>query len=72
MVIDNQTQGNVMNEHLRVKEVAKLVGGIAVSTVWLWIKTKNFPKPYKLAGRVTVWKKSEVDTWIENQIEVAS
>lgn len=58
-----------MSENMRVRETASLVGDIAVSTVWLWIQTKNFPKPYKLAGRVTVWKRSEVLDWIDNQME---
>jgi len=61
-----------MNDYIRVKETAQLAGNIAVSTVWLWVHTKNFPKPYKLAGRVTVWKKSEVNAWIDSQIETAS
>ena len=60
-----------MNERMRIRETAGLAGDIAVSTVWKWIKTKNFPKPYKLAGRITVWKRSEVEKWIEEQIAEA-
>ena len=61
-----------MTEHIRIRETATLAGDIAVSTVWKWIKTKNFPAPYKLAGRVTVWKRTEVEAWLAYQIGKAS
>lgn len=60
-----------MAEHIRIRETALVAGDIAVSTVWKWIKTKNFPEPYKLAGRVTVWKRSEVEAWVEEQMQEA-
>ena len=55
---------NIQNERLlRVKEVSELVG-IGKSTVWAWVKEGKFPKPVKLSDRVTVWRESEVQTFI--------
>lgn len=57
-----------MTERLiRLPEVmAKL--GIARSTVWLFVKQERLPKPIKLSPKVTVWRESEIDTYIANKI----
>lgn len=55
-----------MEQLLRIPEVMRLTG-LARSTVWLFVKDNKLPKPIKLSPRVTVWKKSELDAWIENQ-----
>jgi len=57
-----------MNERLiRLPEVmAKL--GIKRSTVWLFAKEGRLPKPIKLSAKVTVWRESEIDTYIANKI----
>jgi len=57
-------------EYLRLPDVAKLCA-IAKPTVWKWIKTRKFPKQIKLTSRVSVWKKSEVQAWMDTQIELA-
>lgn len=57
-----------MNERLiRLPEVmAKL--GIKRSTVWLFVKQGRLPKPIKLSAKVTVWKESEISTYIADKI----
>ena len=44
-------------------------GLIAVnpSTIWRWVKYGNFPKPMKLADKVTVWDAREIDVWLANK-----
>ncbi len=41
---------------------------IPKSTICLWVKAEKFPKPIKLSERVTVWKDSDIDEWIESKI----
>ena len=52
---------------LRVKQVSELTG-IAVSTIWKYVKLEQFPQPFKLSIRVTVWDSLEVQAWIDEQI----
>ena len=37
---------------------------VSKSTIWLWIKNDEFPKPNKING-VTVWKKDDIDEWVK-------
>lgn len=55
-----------MQERLiRISEVMKRTG-LAKSTVWFFVKTNiNFPKPIKLSSRVTVWRESEINKFVE-------
>lgn len=33
-------------------------------TVWRWLRSDpTFPKPVRLSGRCTRWKKSEIEAW---------
>ncbi len=53
-------------QHLRVREVAALTG-MGVSTIWAKCKAGEFPKPIKLSTRLTCWKASEVQAWLESK-----
>jgi len=58
-------------ENMRAKETAKYLG-IGLSTVWLYAKQGKIT-PIKLSERVTIFRKSDLDTFIErNMLEVAS
>ena len=55
-----------MQEQLiRLPRVMELTG-LAKSTVWLWTKNGKLPKPLKLSARVTVWKLSEIQNYIQS------
>ncbi len=54
-------------QFLRIAQVMDLVG-IKKSTVWKWIHTRNFPKQHKLSVRVSVWKRTEVQEWMDAQL----
>lgn len=41
--------------------------GLARSTVWLWVKQGRLPAPIKLSDRVTVWRESELNAWMDDQ-----
>tara|TARA_B110000503_G_scaffold65321_1_gene102696 strand:- start:266 stop:463 length:198 start_codon:yes stop_codon:yes gene_type:complete len=51
--------------YLRVNAVAEYLD-MGVSTIWAWSdkQVDGFPQPRKLSPRVTVWKKSDIDAWI--------
>ncbi|MCD4758958.1 MAG: AlpA family phage regulatory protein [Arcobacteraceae bacterium] len=49
---------------IRINDVMSMTG-LAKSTVWLWVSQNKLPKPIKLSSRVTVWKKSDINNWIE-------
>ena len=53
---------------LRVKEVVKKTS-VGKSTIWAWVKEGKFPKPIKLSDRISVWKESDIDAWIESKID---
>jgi prophage regulatory protein len=52
------------DKYIRVKEVAQLLG-LGVSTVWLWARQQKLPQPKRLSNRVTVWRLSEIQDFIE-------
>jgi prophage regulatory protein len=42
--------------------------GVHRMTIWRWNKSDpTFPKPFRLSGRCTRWKKSEIDAWESKQ-----
>lgn len=57
-----------MNENLRDKQVA-LYLGIGLSTVWLYAKQGKL-HPIKLSPRVTVFRKSDLDAFINSMTAV--
>ncbi|ACR01396.1 helix-turn-helix transcriptional regulator [Thauera aminoaromatica] len=57
----------LLRECLRVKGVAAFLG-CGVATVWRRTKDDpTFPKPIKLSERVTVWKLSEIEAWVDSR-----
>lgn len=52
---------------LRVRQVADVLD-IGVSSVWRLAKNcPEFPKPFSLSPRVTVWAPDEVDAYVDAQ-----
>lgn len=39
----------------------------SAATLWRMVKTGKFPKPLRLAPRVTAWKVGDVREWIKSQ-----
>ena len=52
-----------MNKLLTIKDVVNIVG-FKTSTIYKFIKTKNFPRPVKI-GRSSRWRISDVNKWLE-------
>lgn len=54
-----------MNDRfLRINEITEILG-VSKSTIWSWLKQGKFVKPLKLSARVTVWKLSDINNFIE-------
>jgi hypothetical protein len=37
---------------------------VSAPTIWRWVKSSKFPKPYKLGPGCTVWDLEEVETFL--------
>lgn len=62
----------MMSSYYRLSQLAttpeqKGLLPVGPATVWRWVKAGNFPKPFKLGARVTVWDSEAVDAWISQR-----
>jgi len=51
--------------YMRLPQVLKLIP-VGRATWWDGCKTGRFPKPYRLAPRVTAWKASDIQECMES------
>jgi prophage regulatory protein len=63
-------QSNREERFLRLPEVVRRVG-ISRSSVWLWVRQGRFPEPIRVGPRVTCWRQTEIDRWIEARVAEA-
>jgi len=54
------------NKYMRAKEAHKYLG-VGLSTLWLYVKQGKI-KTYKLSDRVTLFKKDELDAFINKEV----
>ena len=73
---EQRTRTKVVKEmddcYFRADEVAKYLS-IGLSTVWFKSKSNDdeFPSPKSISSRISVWKKSDLDNWVNrNTAEV--
>ena len=45
--------------------------GLSRSSIYLWIAQGRFPKPISLGDRAVGWVESEVNEWLNRQIEAS-
>ena len=55
-----------MQELLKINEVIKITH-LKRSTIYTYLKKNEFPKPLKMSLRVTRWKLSDIQEWLENR-----
>lgn len=53
---------------LRMPQVRELTG-LPRSTLYLYVKRSQFPKPVKLGVRTVGWIKEEVEQWLRQRME---
>jgi predicted DNA-binding transcriptional regulator AlpA len=51
---------------LRLPQILRLIP-VGKTTIWQWVKDGKFPKQIKLGPKLAVWRKDEVDEFIEKQ-----
>ncbi|MGF7480571.1 AlpA family transcriptional regulator [Providencia hangzhouensis] len=56
---------NTENRLLRLPEVT-LLTGLPTSTIYLKMKSNDFPKQMKIGPRSVAWLESEINEWIIN------
>ena len=59
-----------MTKFLRLHAVMERTG-LSRSTIYLRIKQGLFPKPIALGGRCVGWVESEINDWLDQQIELS-
>ena len=54
---------------VRLPQVRSMIGNVSESTVYQWIRRRDFPKPGRLGGRVSVWNRRDVQRWIDRSLK---
>ena len=62
----NRQSENTIAENMRAKDAHKYLS-IGLSTLWLFVK-QNKIKAYKISDRVTIFKRSELDAFIDGGV----
>lgn len=60
-----QIMPNQLSGFLRLEQVLQLIP-VSKATWWNGCRTGQFPKPYKLAPRITAWKASEIQQCMDH------
>ena len=58
---------NAENRLLRLPEVT-LLTGLPSSTIYLKMKSNDFPKQVKIGSRSVAWLESEINKWIIDNV----
>jgi prophage regulatory protein len=69
----NKLKGDTMNvaaskKHDRLLRVPQILERVPVSRSWLWrlVKDGKFPQPLRISEKITAWKESDIDNFLEN------
>ena len=54
-------------KNVSARPASKGMVGVSDKTIWQWIKNGEFPAPIKLSDSVTVWRLSDVQTWMKSK-----
>ncbi len=54
-------------KNINARPASKGMIGVSDKTIWQWIKNGEFPAPIKLSDSVTVWRLSDVQTWMQSK-----
>ncbi|MFO1418516.1 MAG: AlpA family phage regulatory protein [Methylotetracoccus sp.] len=51
--------------YLRQEQILGTLIPVSSTTLWRWVRAGKFPKPLKLSPRVTAWRASDIQQWLE-------
>lgn len=63
---EKQGANNAQRAWLSVKHLADRYGAHE-ATIWRWSREGRFPQPVRLAGNLTRWSLSDVESWESSQ-----
>ena len=58
-------------QYLRITDLVNKVK-LSKSEIWQRVKDNNFPQPFSLSKRVTVWDERDVNLWMEEQKKIST
>ncbi|AMC99349.1 helix-turn-helix transcriptional regulator [Halomonas chromatireducens] len=68
---EKQSASNAWHAWLSVKQLASRYGAHE-ATIWRWSREGRFVQPVKLAGNLTRWSLSDVESWEQAQREASA
>ena len=54
-------------KNISARPASKGMVGVSDKTIWQWVKRGAFPAPVKRYHSVTVWRLSDVQTWMQSK-----
>lgn len=54
-------------KNINARSASRGLIGVSDKTIWQWVKNGEFPAPIKLSDSVTVWRLSDVQTWMQSK-----
>lgn len=55
------------DSYLRQAQLIPRILPFSAATLWRKVKNGTFPKPVKLSDRITAWRVSDVQGWMESR-----
>lgn len=52
---------------IRLPEVMQTIGIRGKSTIYRWVKNKEFPAPLSLGGSSVGWRESDIQAWMASR-----
>jgi prophage regulatory protein len=52
----------------RVNELTKILS-VSRASIYNWLNKGTFPKPIKISDSVTVWRSTDIESWIKGREE---
>jgi len=49
----------------RIKQLSEMLN-VSKSSIWGWLKKGKFPTPLKIGGNTTVWRSTDIESWVSN------
>lgn len=53
----------------RIKQLVEMLN-VSKSSIWSWLSAGKFPNPIKIGNNTTVWRSSDIESWIKQHEEV--
>lgn len=60
---------SIPDGYLTKTGLCAFLGGVGKSTISEWVRTRGFPKPIRLSQNLIIWRKSDVNKWVDSHEE---